>query len=358
METDDWHENDRHIPGNANVSKDKVMKPPPVKITDDKLNVTNIKAFMTALDISAFQAKGMSIGIKVELNKPEDHEKLITNLKSKHIAFFTHGAQDQKLFKVVLSGLPKMDTGVIIDELKQFNIVPTAVTELSTKNENQSHCLYLVQLPKTDVTLGQLHKIRAIGHLIVKWKPFKPRYKGPTQCRRCAMLGHGAQNCHRKEACLVCASTDHVADNCPSKNETSGAFVYKCFNCVSKKYKDINHKANDPNCPCRAEYLEIRNKINHRNTVRNGRKNQNNNTFNLEQANFPNLSRNTEFAASNLSIGPTYAERLKTPSSNAGLYSMEDLAEILYQTVDDLMACTNKAQQVKVLFKLLSNATK
>lgn len=358
IEMDDW--NDEHlIPRNSKISasKSKVIKPPPIKITDDRLNTANIKKYITDLDIKSFQTKGMSIGIKVDLDELEDHAKLIEKLKSENIAFFTHSASDQKLFKVVLSGLPKINTNIIVDELKRYNITPSSITELSTSNVNPKFCLYLVQLPKNDISLGQLRKIRAIDHIVVEWKPFKPRNKGPTQCKRCAMLGHGAQNCHRKEACLICASTQHVVDNCPFKEETNEAFVYKCFNCASKKLANTQHRANDPNCPSRIEYLEIRNKINHRNSIRNSNLHHNN-TFKLNQDNFPNLNRNAGFKASTQSIGPTYAEKLKSSPANDGLYSMEDLSEILYETVDELMACTNKGQQLKVLFKLLSNAFK
>lgn len=354
----DWNEDDRQNNSNTNASKNKVMKPPPIKITDERLNIVNIKNYIVELGITSFQTKGTSIGLKIDLDKKEDHTTLSDKLRADKFAFFTHSAPDQKLFKVVLSGLPKIDTKIIVDELKRFNINASAISELTSRNANANRCLYLVQIPKNDVTLGQIRKIRAIDHVIVEWKAFKPRNRGPTQCKRCAMLGHGAQNCHRKEACLICASSSHIADNCPFKEETNEAFVFKCFNCASRNLANTKHRANDPNCPSRAEYLEIRNKINHRNTIRTNRQNQNSNSFNLNQNNFPNLSKNTDFAASNQSIGPTYADRLKTSSANADLYSIEELSELLYTTVDELMACTSKGQQLKVLFRLLSDAFK
>lgn len=160
------------------------------------------------------------------------------------------------------------------------------------------------------------------------------------------MMGHGAQNCHRKIACLICASSDHDAENCPYKENTNEAFVYKCYNCSSKGYKNTIHRANDPNCPCRADYIEIRNKINHRNTVRNSKQTQNASSFNFHKTNFPNLNRNTEFAAPTPSNDTTYAEQLKTPSSNDDLYNMDELCQILYSTVDELMSCTTKGQQL------------
>lgn len=61
----------------------------------------------------------MSIGIKVDLFQM----KLTKKLKADNFEFSTYGTQDQKAFKVVLSGLPRMDTKAISEELKHFRII-------------------------------------------------------------------------------------------------------------------------------------------------------------------------------------------------------------------------------------------
>lgn len=350
-----WIENDQ-----PNDKKNMVSKPPPIKITDDQLKTYEIKAFLNDLEITSFRAKAISIGIKLDLDNKADYDKCITALSNQKIAFFTHRDKSEKTFKAVLAGLPKMDTGIIIEEMKQYNIVPSSVTELVTKNVNPHNCLYLVQFNTKDVSLGLLRKVRAIDHIIVNWKPFKPRNKGPTQCNKCAMFGHGAQNCHRSEACMLCASLSHATANCHYNENTKEAFVFKCHNCVSKKLPHTNHRANDPKCPCRSDYLEIRNNINHKNTIRNGRTKSKSNAFNMNQENFPDLRQNQTFShddyASSHSNRPTYAEQTKSSRSNSDLYSMEDLFDIFQTAIDDLSACTSKGQQLKVLFRLLNDA--
>lgn len=347
-----WNDENGHHP-NTNSKKNKVSKPPPIKVTDDRLKTTDIKKFLNDLQISSFQAKSISIGIKIDLDTKEDYEKCIANLTAEKIAFFTHRDKDQKTFKVVLSGLPRIETEVIVDEMKLYNITPSSVTEL-TKNPHPNHCLYLVQFSNKDVSLSQLRKVRAIDHIIVKWNPFKPHNKGPTQCTKCAMFGHGAKNCHRSEACLLCASSTHIAANCNFNENTKEAFVFKCYNCISKKLPNINHRANDPKCPCRSNYLEIRNNINHKNTIRNDRAK----SFNINQERFPDLNKTSSpnISTATQRNGPTYAEQTKQLRGNNDLYSMDDLFEIFQTAVEDLSACTSKGQQLKVLFKLLSNA--
>lgn len=66
---EDWYEESQPVPGKAktNASKSKVIKPPPIKITDDKLNTANIKKYITELNITSFQTKGTSIGVKVDV---------------------------------------------------------------------------------------------------------------------------------------------------------------------------------------------------------------------------------------------------------------------------------------------------
>lgn len=352
-----WNENEQNVGGSVSKLK-PVAKPPPIKITDDKIKIHDVKAFMNEIQITSFQAKSISIGIKLDLHDKSDYAKCVEALSARKIAFFTHRDKSEKTFKAVLAGLPKMETSVIAEEMKQYNIVPSSVTELMTKNPNPHNCLYLVQFHAKDISLNLLRKIRAIDHVIVNWKPFKPRNKGPTQCNKCAMFGHGAQNCHRSEACMLCASVSHTTENCHYSEATKEAFVFKCFNCTLKNLPNTNHRANDPKCPCRSNYLEIRNNINHKNTVRTARTNSKSNDFSLNEESFPDLQRRSNPVECNFthSNRPTYAEQAKRAGGSSDLYSMDELFDIFQSAVDDLSACTNKGQQLKVLMRLLNNA--
>lgn len=362
-----WNDdNDENTHRNQNFSRNvkvdtkrnEMPKPPPIKITDDNIKATGIKKLMNEAQITSFQAKSMSIGFKVDLNTKADYDKFINHLTATNVAFFTHSDRSKKTFKAVLSGLSRINTGIIIEEMSHFNITPSSVTELTAKNVNPDRCLYLVQFDNKDVSMNQLRNVRAIDHVVVNWKPYKPRNKGPTQCNKCAMLGHGAQNCHRSMACLICASTAHVADDCNFDESKKESFVFRCYNCVVNKLPNANHRANDPRCPCRSNYLEIRNKLNHKNAVRNDRANRISKDFNVNQADFPNLNNNAGQSAYNPTkkAGPTYAEQTKRQIDRDDLYSMDELFEILQSAIEDLSLCKSKGEQVRVLFKILTNA--
>lgn len=147
--------NDDHADAISPSKVKKVTRPPPIKITDERLKSTDIKKFLNDMQMESFRAKTISIGIKVDHDTKEDYEKCLANLAEKKIAFFTHRDKDQKTFKVVLSGLLKIAVDVIIDEMKQYNVIPSSVTELTTKNSHSSHCLFLVQFTNKEVSLSQ-----------------------------------------------------------------------------------------------------------------------------------------------------------------------------------------------------------
>lgn len=66
------------------------------------------------------------------------------------------------------------------------------------------------------------------------------------------------------------------SDACLFNNVPTNQLVaYKCGNCISRGLS-ANHKANDPSCPCRADYQNIRNNVRARNSNRSNRSNQQN----------------------------------------------------------------------------------
>lgn len=65
----------------------KVIRPPPIKITDEKHSLTTIKQILTTLNITEFSAKIISIGIKIDLDKKDDFVIFIDKLKLDQINF-------------------------------------------------------------------------------------------------------------------------------------------------------------------------------------------------------------------------------------------------------------------------------
>lgn len=171
-------------------------------------------------------------------------------------------------------GLPKTD----LNEIKQFfdtrlNIATNGIFEIKTKSNDPNTAIYLFHFNKKDISMQVLNKIKVVNQTIVKWAPYSPKFKGPTQCRLCTMYGHCAENCHRKKICIYCASSERESAKfgmCPTNANAStnvNGAVFKCFSCSAQKLPS-NHPATDRNCPARNTYLAIRQKLNSRNAPR------------------------------------------------------------------------------------------
>ena len=59
------------------------------------------------------------------MNSVDDKNKIINQLKTENIKFFTHPENNAKTFKVILSGLPIVDTAYITASLTEQKITPT-----------------------------------------------------------------------------------------------------------------------------------------------------------------------------------------------------------------------------------------
>ena len=75
----------------------------------------------------------MSIGTKLIPNSLPEFDEITRKLKSENIQFFTHPVKDNKSFKLMLFGLPKIDIKSIVDEFKyNFNIELKNIKEIPT----------------------------------------------------------------------------------------------------------------------------------------------------------------------------------------------------------------------------------
>lgn len=123
-------------------------------------------------------------------------------------------------------------------------------------NTNSPNKLYLCEFDELNISFKMLSAYGVVYHHIVKWMPYKPRNKGPTQCYRRLMYGHGITSCNRFIVCMLC-SGKHFTKDCRQITKDTQNPQYKCFNCVSNGLPHA-HKANDPKCPARLKYEATR----------------------------------------------------------------------------------------------------
>lgn len=338
-----------------------VIKPSPITIT----GATDVCTAINNLNVQ-YNIKRISIGTKIFVDKEEDFNTLCSKLKELKIEFFTHPYGNKKLFKLVLCGLPEVQTNAIADWLKTNNNV-TAL-KIDMLNSVGSNKKYIVQFDPIENSKNDVKNINVILNHVIKWIPYKRRNRGPTQCVNCGMFGHGVSACNRKSNCLLCGES-HATKECHFNDNNNEQRVFKCNNCKSNELP-FNHRANDPNCPSRLRYIEIKAKSNKRNTQKSTQQ------FQVTENEFPRMNAHmhsrTNSEPSTVTVTPhssrSYAYVAKSPptqrasnqnsNANEELFTFAEISNIMLNCVNELTQCKTKLDQIKVIANLLSNVCK
>lgn len=304
--------------------------------------------------------KRLSIGTKVLPNSIVEYEEAIRKLKLSEIKFFTHPVKDTQKFKLVLFGLPKLDIKTIHEEFKSaFNMDPVTIKEIPTVRSNVDDALYCVEFDRSQVSKSEVRKIRYFYNVVVHWRNPLRRAKGPTQCTKCTMYGHGSSNCHRLAACLGCGGPHDYAVCQLNKIPDSGPVVYKCYNCLKRNLKNFNHRADDPKCPSRKEYLHIRHKVTQKQPPSRVSKKFSNVFITSDDDSSIHALEDplpTTFGSKGNDRKISYAEMAKSNDKcNEDDISNEKILEIYFEALDALQKCKNKYDKMRVLGMMLKH---
>lgn len=223
----------------------------------------------------------------------------------------------------------------------------------------------MLEFNKSQISKREVRKIRYFCGIVVQWRNPLRKRMGPTQCNKCTMFGHGSSNCHRKAACLGCGGPHDYSTCQLDKTQSNGPVIFKCYNCISKNRKNVNHRADDPHCPFRKEYLEIRHKVTYKHRPLRSR----NRTILLDKSPETDYSENELFAISRKGIKtPTYDSKIQeSKTSYASMAKSGILAEdnenisndkimdIYFEALDALQKCKNKYDKMRVLGMMLKH---
>lgn len=138
----------------------------PIVITDHD---TNLQPILDSLNVDC-NIKIISVGRKILPKSSDDKTKIINALKAdERIGFYSYADTKNGIFKVILSGLPMIDTQIIVDSInEQVNVQPTKIIMFESKSTNK---LYLLHFNATQVNLKTLEAIKYVYHHVIKWLP-------------------------------------------------------------------------------------------------------------------------------------------------------------------------------------------
>lgn len=352
---------------NDTGDEDGEMIPAKERVPPIIVDATHSFALVMGLIGKQYKFKRMSIGTKIISETISLYEDAIRLLKNSKFQFYTHQFIDKSKFKLVLFGLPYLDSKTILDEFKDtHNIKPLNVKEIKTKRSNADDALYVIEFSREQITKREIMKIRYFYGISVYWRNPLKGNKGPTLCSKCSMYGHGANHCNRNNICPACAGNHDYAVCTLNKTEIDGPVIYKCHNCSNKKLKNINHRADDPRCPCRKEYLEIRQRATSHRSFLPQRHLNHAQEINLSAESFPQLTNNNNLPSTSktsdyFSRGKKFSEVTNTKHRNKSNIEEDDISnekllEIYFDAIDALQQCQNKYDKLRVLGMMLKHA--
>lgn len=109
---------------------EKKPKVTPIVVTTQPIN---IQAIAESVKVQC-NIKIMSIGRKVFTETTDDKKKLQAAFDANKIDYFSYQEKSEKTFKIILSGLPEIETSIIKNELiAKHELTPTKITMFKTQ---------------------------------------------------------------------------------------------------------------------------------------------------------------------------------------------------------------------------------
>lgn len=334
--------------------KKKEIKLPPITIT--QLNIAQVYGECNKLNLNKNLVRFVmtSEGIKIHSSSLEEFEKLKKHLIDNKIQFYTHMLKNQIQTKIVLYGLPHMETAAIKAKLSEHNLEPSEIKILNIKNPRYNdQCHYLLYFEKSkNVRINDVRELKSLFNLGIKWEYFSKRNLGPTQCGNCFRFGHGSKDCFLKANCIKCGQSHNSSTcifNLPTNSKDEKPKIpknkIKCANCWG------NHTANFSGCPARLQYLARIDKIRQRSkNIREYSRSQSNNPPFLNDINFPSLI-NSNAPTWNVqppNLNSSYSSQLNSLNSSKLLTPAECML-VLNELVTKLSNCNSRVDQIRAI---------
>lgn len=212
----------------ASSDEDEVIVSPNAKfppiIVDGNSGFTSVTKLLGV----EYKFQRMTIGTKVISSTATQYNDAIKKLQLAGLTFFTHPRQDHKKFKLVIFGLPRLEISAMAEEFKNtYNIEPVSIKEITTIRSSVDDAIYMIEFNREQVSKKEVRKIRHFNGIIIKWRTPTKNSRGPTQCSKCSMYGHGSSNCYRNPVCSACAGCHDVAACSLNKTPDAGPVVFK-----------------------------------------------------------------------------------------------------------------------------------
>lgn len=335
----------------------KGPKVPPIAIFNINIRELAPKIQSVVSDKSHIRIKLTQFGTKVFLSTIDEYKALRKYCTDNSIQFYTHPLPEERKTKFVLYGLPAdCDKALIAAALALHKLAPVEIKPLNIKNKRyDAHGDFVVYFMEKDrVSLEQLNLIKAIDHMVVKFRRFSKREWGPTQCSRCLTYGHGKDNCNLPVRCVRCGKR-HASNSCeflikPGDVKSKiPADKVSCANCNGQ------HTANFKGCPSRKAFIDLQQQM-RSDRVRRQKPRQVNFSIGSSSygAHYPSLAPRVHRDPPMLQQPPSTSYRdIVIDQPAEALFTTEQCFSIFENFMSKLSSCRTKAQQIRAIAELV-----
>lgn len=298
---------------------------PPITIL--KTTADEIHKVCKATNVVSYGIRNISIGHKLFCELQYDYDAVRKYLKEHNFESFSHPSKNNRPYKVVLSGLDKMEVNKLKNVLISAGLGVLDVKLVCKKGiYSREVILYIVYLKKGSITMKELReKYYVVDYMRVKWNYQSKRQNKVTQCHNCQMYGHGAEHCNVKTFCSKC-SGPHLTSVCT-------ATVVKCANCNG------DHTSSDLKCPSRLAYCDLKSRYMKP-------KSQISQRATFQQT--PRAPLN-QHSWSNVLFANNPVSQI---NAHNDLFSTEELMSLTRELIHNLKSCKNKSDQFNVITTL------
>lgn len=312
----------------------KSFKPPPIYMQGIVNYSGMINKLAEFVDINKIATKSLSNStVKVTVETPDIFRKLLKDLRSNNITFYTYQLKSERAYKVVIRNLQYSTN---IDEIKK------ALTEAGHEVRNVvniRHWRTKEPLPLFYVDLEprennkSIYEMKSLLHTIIRVEAPRP-HQEVVQCKRCQRYGHTNTYCTLPEVCVKCGG-EHDNRTCKKQPNSPP----KCGLCGGA------HTANYKGCP---EYKSL---TKNRPTAVPANRNQSDQPIPPVRRHPSATDRPEQQDRTYADITKSHIEPQKRDVDNNRITRLEKIIEQLTEKFDDLM------QQMKQILTVLVNIT-
>ncbi|GFU59153.1 nucleic-acid-binding protein from transposon X-element [Trichonephila clavipes] len=211
----------------------KVRPPPPITIDGIAQPAQFLKKIQDLTRPKLIgRMKGRSMRVYPET--PEAYHQIRKLIEDEKFESFTHQFPEEKIYKVVIRGLPTdMPVEDIIEELQSLGIHPKECKILISRKTGLPMPLFSVFLGKNPDNKC-IYNLKELCSMKIEVDTMRRKF-GPAQCYRCQGFFHSSRFCTRNPKCVK----PHLTKDCTKTREEEPT----CCHCQG------NHPANYTGCP-------------------------------------------------------------------------------------------------------------